>query len=237
MKSLPSFRACFQALLLLAVWGGALAKAQSNAALERVLDEMDSAGKSFSTTEASFVWDEYKSVVKDTDAQEGKIYFRHAGDETQMAVDITAPYPKYVVLSGGKLQLYEPKLNRVTVYNLQKSHPEFESFLVLGFGGGGHSLLKSFEVKYLGTEKVDGIEASRLDLVPKTPKVQQMFPHIVLWIDPARGISVRQQLFQGGGDYRLAIYSDIRLNHKVPDTVFKLKTNGKTTFQTMSPQD
>lgn len=237
MKQLSSFRACFPALLLLATCGGPLAKAQSNAPLEKVLDQMDSAGKNFSTAQASFVWDQYTFVVKVTDTQEGTIYFRRAGNDTQMAVDITAPYPKYVVLTGGKLQLYEPRIDTVTVYNLQKNQSEFESFLVLGFGGGGHSMLKSFEVSYLGTEKVDGIEASKLDLVPKTPKVQQMFPHIVLWIDPARGISVRQQLFQGGGDYRLAIYSDIRLHQKIADNVFKLKTDAKTKVQIMSSQN
>jgi outer membrane lipoprotein-sorting protein len=237
MKQFSSFRARVSAILLLILFGGQLAKAQSNAPLEKVLDQMDTAGKSFSTAQASFVWDQYTFVVKVTDTQEGNIYFRRAGNDTQMAVDITAPYPKYVVLTGGKLQLYEPRIDQVTVYNLQKNQSEFESFLVLGFGGGGHSMLKSFEVSYLGTEKVDGIEASKLDLVPKTPKVQQMFPHIVLWIDPARGISVRQQLFQGGGDYRLAIYSDIRLHQKIADSVFKLKTDAKTKVQIMSSQN
>jgi len=237
MKQLSSFRARVSAILLLTLFGGQLAKAQSNAPLEKVLDQMDLAGKNFSTAQASFVWDQYTFVVKVTDTQEGNIYFRRAGNDTQMAVDITAPAPKYVVLTGGKLQLYEPRIDKVTVYNLQKNQSEFESFLVLGFGGGGHSMLKSFEVSYLGTEKVDGIEASKLDLVPKTPKVQQMFPHIVLWIDPARGISVRQQLFQGGGDYRLAIYSDIRLHQKIADNVFKLKTDAKTKVQIMSSPD
>jgi outer membrane lipoprotein-sorting protein len=58
--------------------------------------------------------------------------------------------------------------------------------------------------------------------------VRQQFAHILLWIDPARGISVQQQLFQASGDYRLAKYSNIELNEKVPDGTFKLKTSGKT---------
>jgi hypothetical protein len=63
-----------------------------------------------------------------------------------------------------------------------------------------------------------------------------MFPHIVLWIGVG-GVSVQQQFFQQGGDYRLSKYSDIQLNHKLPDSVFKLKTDGKTTFQSVSPHD
>ena len=105
---------------------------------------------------------------------------------------------------------------------------------MLGFGGGGHALLKSFDLNYLGTEKIGGVDTAKLDLTPKNPKVLNMFPHIILWIDPARGVSVQQQFFQQGGDYRLSTYSDIQLNRKIPDAVFKLKTDSKTTFQNMS---
>jgi outer membrane lipoprotein-sorting protein len=95
-------------------------------------------------------------------------------------------------------------------------------------------MLKSFDVTYSGTEQVDGIETAKLTLVPKAEKVRNTFDHIWLWIDPARGVSLRQQLFAPGGDYRLATYSDIRLNEKIPDSVFKLKTTGKTKF--LSPK-
>jgi len=36
------------------------------------------------------------------------------------------------------------------------------------------------------------------------------------------------------GDFRLAKYSNIQLNQKLPDNVFKLKTTGKT--KSVSPQ-
>ena len=101
-----------------------------------------------------------------------------------------------------------PKIDQVTEYNTGKDRAAFESFLVLGFGGSGQDMLKSFDVTYGGTEKVDGIDTAKLDLVPKSEKVRNTFDHIWLWIDPARGVSVRQQLFAPGGDYRLATYSD-----------------------------
>ncbi|HEY3128869.1 MAG TPA: outer membrane lipoprotein-sorting protein, partial [Acidobacteriota bacterium] len=122
----------------------------------------------------------------------------------------------------------------VTVYPAGKHRAEFETFLVLGFGAGGHDMLKSFDVKYLGAEKVGDIEAAKLDLVPKSQSIRNTFQHIILWIDPARGISVQQQLVEPSGDYRLAKYADIEVNQKIPDAVFKLKTTGKT--KTVSPQ-
>jgi outer membrane lipoprotein-sorting protein len=210
------------------------AHGQSNAALDHVLDQMDTTAKNFRTTEASFVWDQYQKVVDETDVQKGKVYFRRAGNETQMAADIAEPDKKYVLFAESKVQLYQPKIDQVTSYATGKNRADFESFLVLGFGGGGHDMLKSFDVNYVGTENLDGVDAAKLDLVPKTQKVRNVFQHIVLWIDPARGICLQQQLFEPSGDYRLAKYTDIQLNQKIPDTVFKLKTTSKTKF--VSPQ-
>ncbi len=220
--------------LVLTAWAQEPHNAQSKAELERVLDQMDQTAENFRTTEADFVWDQYQKVVNETDTQKGKVYFRRAGSEVQMAADITEPDKKYVLFTGGKVEVYQPRIDQVTVYNAGKNRDAFESFLVLGFGGRGHDMLKSFEVKYLGSEKLNGMDTAKLDLVPKSQRVRNTFAHIVLWIDPARGVSVQQQLFEPSGDYRLARYSDIELNQKISDTVFKLKTTGKTKM--VSPQ-
>ena len=151
-----------------------------------------------------------------------------------MAADIEKPDKKCILYNDSKVQVYQPKADEITVYNTGNSRSEVESFLVLGFGGSGQDLLKQFDVKYLGKEKVGDLNAEKLDLVPKSQKVRNNFAHIVLWIDPARGVSVQQQLFEPSGDYRLAKYSSIQLNQKISDSVFKLKTTPKT--KTISPQ-
>ena len=196
---------------------------------EHVLKQMDEAAARFHTTQASFTWTQYNKVVDEvTDTQKGKIYFRRSGTEIQMAADITQPNPKQVIFSGGRIQVYQPHIDQVDVYDAGTHREEFESFLVLGFGGGGEEMLKSFDAKYLGSEKVDGMETAKLDLTPKSEKVKQNFSHIVLWIDPQRGLSVQQQLFEASGDYRLAKYTDIQVNQKISDDKFKLKTPTKT---------
>jgi outer membrane lipoprotein-sorting protein len=148
-----------------------------------------------------------------------------------MAGDISDPQKEYIVYSGGKVQIYRPKIDEVDEYSPGKNRGDVESYLVLGFGGGGHDLLKSYDVKFLGSETVEGIAAGKLDLVPKSVHIQGIFAHILLWIDPARGVSVQQQFFEPSGNYRLAKYSEIQIDQKkIPDSVFKLKTAGKTRF-------
>jgi outer membrane lipoprotein-sorting protein len=221
--------------MLLIGWLTAAAWPQSDAAgLGTVLNQMDAAARNFKTTEANLVADQYQRVVNETETQTGKIYFRREGGEIQMAADFAEPDKKYVLYSGGKVQVYQPKIDQVNEYNLGKNRADVESYLVLGFGGTGHDLLKSYDVKFLGSETVNGIAAGKLELIPKSDRLRNNIARILLWIDPARGISVQQQMFEPGGDNRLAKYSGIVINQKLPENVFKLKTTKKTKF--LSPQ-
>src|SRR6202795_1228003 len=73
-----------------------------SAGLDKVLPQMDTAAKSFRTTEAKVVWDQYQRVINESETQKGKIYFRREGGEIQMAADFVEPDRKYVIYSGGK---------------------------------------------------------------------------------------------------------------------------------------
>src|SRR6476661_1732859 len=163
---------------LVAVAAPAPAGSSSDAALEKILGEMDRAAEKFHTTEASVVWDQYQKVVDEHEEQKGKVYFRRSANEIQMAADISEPDQKYVLFNGSKVQVYQPKIDQVTAYNTGKNREEFESFLVLGFGGRGHDILKSFDVKYLGNETVDGIDGAKLDLIPKSAGARNNVSHI-----------------------------------------------------------
>jgi outer membrane lipoprotein-sorting protein len=208
---------------------GSSLQAQADPNLQKVLSAMDTEAANFHSLQANFVWEQYFKVVNDKDLQSGTVYYRRSGKEIQMMADITDP-AKQVLYSESKVQVYEPKLKRVTSYEAGKNREAVESFLVLGFGGSGRDLQKSFDVKYAGSENVGGVNAAKLELAPKSDRVKNIFAKIWLWIDPARGISVQQQFFEPSGDYRLAKYSDIKLNQKVPDSAFKLRTSGDTQF-------
>jgi len=202
--------------------------------LERVLNQMDAVAATFKTAEADFVWDQYTKVVNETDTQSGKVYFRRSSKETEMAADITRPTAKYVLYENSRVRVYEPGIDQLTVYNTGKNHADVESFLVLGFGARGHDLEKSFEVGFQGYGDASGVRVAKLNLVPKTAKGRNIFDHIILWIDLARGVSVEQQFVEAQGDYRLAKYSNIKLNQSIPDDAFKLKTTGRT--KVVNPQ-
>jgi len=211
--------------------------------LETILKKMDAVSASFRTTQAEFEWDNYERVIDEiVDVQIGAIYYRRSGKEIEMMADVKKagtsgstlkPEPKYVLFSQGKIRMYQPKPDQVTVYDLGKDRADIESYVVLGFGGSGQDLLKAFDVKYQGTETINGVAAAKLELTPKSERVRKNYNRMILWIDPDKGVSVQQEFFTPQGDYRLCKYSSIKLNEKIDSDVFKLKTTGKT--QTISP--
>jgi len=191
-------------------------------ALEKVLAQLDAAAASFRTAQANFVWELYQKVVDSKDYQKGTIYYRRQGKGIEMMADLSDP--KSILFRDGRIQVSQPNTD-VKTYEAGKDRETVESFLVLGFGGSGHDLLKQFDVKYLGEEPIDGVKTAKLELIPKSERVRNVFGRIWLWIDPSRGISLQQQFFdERSGDYRLAKYTAIQLNQKLADSVFKLRT-------------
>jgi outer membrane lipoprotein-sorting protein len=207
-----------------------LLQQQEAPSLDSVLKKMDATAASFQATQADFVWDQYQKVVDETDAQTGTVYYRRAGKEIEMMAAIKQPEPKFVLYKDGKLQVYQPKIDQVMEYPTGANRGEIESYLVLGFGGSGEDLIKSFDVSYLGEETVGSVATAKLQLIPKSEKFRNNISKILLWIDLSRGISVQQQFFQSQGDYRLAKYSSVLMKAKIGNDVFQLKTTKKTQF-------
>jgi outer membrane lipoprotein-sorting protein len=207
------------------------AQSPDSGALDNVLKKMDATAASFQTAQADFVWDQYQRVVDETDTQKGTVYYRRTGKEIEMMADIKQPDKKFVLYKDGKLQIYQPKIEQVMSYPAGGSRNELESYLVLlGFGGSGQDLKNAFDVSYDGEENIDGVATAKLQLTPKSEKVRNNFSKIFLWIDVARGISIQQKFMQGQGDYRLAKYSGFKVNAKISNDVFQLKTTKKTQF-------
>ncbi len=214
--------------------GPQIARAQSgsNAALDKILAQMDAASAKFHSARADFQWDQFERVVSSTDTQAGVIYYLRSGANTSVAVDIETtdgqPSKKTIVFSDGVLKFFQPQIDQMTVMRAGNKQDQYESYLTLGFGGSGSDLKKSWDITYQGMETIDGVPTAKLDLVSKTASVRNNFSHVTIWVDPARAISLKQILFEPSGDSRTSYFRNIEYNKKIPSSVFKIKTDSKT---------
>ena len=117
------------------------------------------------------------------------------------------------------------KINQLTVLTKLS---EYSQWLMLGFGASGKELQEKWDIKYVGTEKIDGITTDKLEMVAKDPKVRKVVSKLTLWMDSDRAVSVQQLFDQGQGQTRTAHYTNIKVNQSVPSDAFTIKTDKQT---------
>jgi hypothetical protein len=133
--------------------------------------------------------------------------------------------------------MFEPKADHLDLIRSGPNQAQYESFLTLGFGGSGTDLAKAWNINDQGTEVLkDGnqsITTVKLDLVSKDPAILRNLTHITIWVDPIRGISLKQQFFAPSGDTRTTYFTHIRYNEKIKDvSSFAIKTDKQTSIST-----
>ena len=193
--------------------------------LEQVLALLNKTSASFKSLQTDFVWDEYEKVVNQHDIQSGVMYFRRSGKNVDVAADILQPEHKKLLFTGADVKVYNFRTHQVESYPA-KNRDEIESSLALGFGGNGSDLKKNFDLRYTGTETIDGQATYKLELTPKSQRVRGMFRLVILWIDQQTGMSLQQKALEGEYNYRLAKYpfASMKVNPpKLPADAFKLE--------------
>ena len=197
--------------------------------LKTVLARLDATAATFRSTTANFEFDATQTdPVPNTDVQKGIVYYDRKNGAMRMGIHINEdngkPVPKVIVVAGGEFQLYEKLVNQVT---RSKKAGNIQSYLVLGFGAMARSGTK-FNVMYGWPGHRKWREDEKLELVAKDPDILKLFPKITIWIDLARGISLKQFFDEGDGQSRIAVYSNIKLNQSLPSDAFTFKTDSET---------
>jgi outer membrane lipoprotein-sorting protein len=191
--------------------------------LHGALQRMDESAAQFRNMSAKIKRASHTAVLKETTEESGSILLKKSNQrEMRVLIDFTNPDQKAVWFHDRKVEIYNPKIKTVQIYDFGKQGSLVDQFLLLGFGTSGKELAKSYDLKALGEETVAGQKATRLELMPKSKQVRDNFNKFELWIGDA-GHPVQQKLFQPSGDYNLVTYTDIKINTGLSDDALALK--------------
>ncbi len=191
--------------------------------LNSVLQRLDAAARDFHTTTANVEFDTIQTdPIPDTDVMTGAAYYERKGSSFQMAAHLHQhngrPAEKTYVFSGGVLK--ESDTGKVADVKTYTQAGKYESYLMLGFGASGKELQEKWDVKYVGSEKIDGVTADKLELVAKDPTVRKNIPKVTIWLDTSRAVSLKQVFDEGEGMSRVCHYTDIKVNQPLPAGAF-----------------
>jgi outer membrane lipoprotein-sorting protein len=211
-----SLRLAAAALLASSAWGAD--------DLAAVFARMDQASPKFKGMRADMKQVSHTAVINEDSTDTGRIVVKlPKPHDYRMLITFEQPDKKVVQVSGTTAEIYLPKANEVQVMNFGKGKKaQVEQFLRLGFGSNSKELQDAYTVTYGGEETVAGEKTNRIVLLPKAPDLANMFPKFELWISDKTGISIQQKMYEQGGNYRLATYSNVKLDPNVSDSEVKL---------------
>jgi len=194
---------------------------QQTPRVQAILTRLDNASAHFTSAQADFEKDLYNAVIRETDKQNGKVYFKRESGNTQFGMTLEGPNARIAEYKNGSIRDFNPATK---CYDSVKASPgKVESFLTLGFGGSGTDLEKAWKITDLGPETIDNVKTERLDLYPKDDGVKANITHVVLWIDLEQDVSRKQVFYTTSGDTQTAHYTNIRLNQKIDTKPFDFK--------------
>ena len=210
--------------LRLAVAAAMCASAGAADDLAAVFARMDQAAPKFKGLRADMKRVSHTAVLKEDSTDTGTIVVKSPKPrDYRMLIRFQKPDEKVLQVSNNTAEVYLPKANEVQVYNFGKGRKaEVEQFLRLGFGTNSKELREGYTVTFGGAETVAGEKATRIVLMPKSAELANMFPKFELWISDATGISIQQKMYEKGGNYTLATYSNMKLDGNISDSEVKL---------------
>jgi outer membrane lipoprotein-sorting protein len=184
---------------------------------------MDQAAVKFQSFSATTKTIDYTAVLDEKKEQSGVMRLKKGKGGMQGVVIFAEPDPRTIYFAGKTFQDFYPKANNVQIYDAGKHTNVIDEIILLGFGTSGAELRKNYQVTLAGTETLNGVRTSRLELVPKSKEVREYATKIELWIPEGESNPIQEKVTQPSMDYHLVQFSDRKINPSLPDSDFSLK--------------
>ncbi len=145
----------------------------------RVLARIDQAGKQLTDLTADIKQTKVTLVVNDTSTETGKLFLKRTKSGNRTKLEYEKPEVKTLLIDKGKVLIYEPKIKRLQEIDLGKNRAQAE-FLLTGVGQSSANLTKTYDVRFLKEETVNGSKTSLLELKPKSGKSSHVLADLAL---------------------------------------------------------
>ncbi len=193
--------------------------------LDQVLTHMDATAARFHAVTAHLTYTRFTAIVNDKTTETGTISFQKEKDGSfKIHMEFGAPDARTVLLRDGKARIYRPKIAEIQEFEIGRNRDMMEQFLLLGFGGGGHNLLKSYSVTLEGDDK--------LVLIPKGSAASQL-KKVELSLSRDTWQPAQQVFTEPNGNTLTAKYQDLKESPGLPDSSFKI--NAPPGVKTVKP--
>ncbi len=189
--------------------------------LSQILARMDEAAKRLKSLSANLEYTKVTVLVNDKSVEEGRLFFRK-GKTPEIRIEMQQPESKVILFKKNKAEIYLPKINQLQEFNLEQKSGLVEEFLLLGFGSEEGQLRKSYKIKYLKEEDLDGDTTAVIELTPRKESLASQLTKIQMWVSEESWLPAQQEFFEPSGDYLIARYNAVKVNLRIPSSTFEM---------------
>jgi outer membrane lipoprotein-sorting protein len=189
--------------------------------LSEILSRMNDAAKRLKSLSANLTYTKVTVLVNDKSTEQGRLFFRK-GKPSEIRIEMQQPESKVILFKKNKAEIYLPKINQLQEYSLEQKSGLVEDFLLLGFGSETGDLKKSYRLKYIKEEDLEGDTTAVLELTPRKESLASQLTKIQMWVSEESWLPTQQQFFEPGGDYLIASYREVKVNLKIPSSTFEI---------------
>jgi outer membrane lipoprotein-sorting protein len=192
--------------------------------LQAVLQRMDEGARKFKSVAANLKEVNYTAVLQETSTQTGDLRLERRAKEGVVGImHFNPPEESTIGFKGHLIEKYYPKMNQVQRIDVGKNAAQIDQFILLTFGAAGSDLENNYDVKFAGTETIDGKKCSHLQLTPKSADARKLATMVEMWIPEDKSYAVQQKVTEPSGNYVLNSYTDVKIPASLPDSAFELK--------------
>ena len=189
--------------------------------LSEILSRMNDTAKRLKTVSANLTYTKVTVLVNDKSTEEGHLFFRK-GKPPEIRIEMQQPESKVILFKKNKAEIYLPKINQLQEYSMEQKSGLVEEFFLLGFGSETEELKKSYQLKYMKEEELEGDTTALLELTPRKESIASQITKIEMWVSEESWLPTQQQVFEPGGDYMIARYTAVKVNLRIPSSTFEI---------------
>jgi outer membrane lipoprotein-sorting protein len=217
--------------LLIAGAGGMASANTQPQILTGILNKMEKANQDLKSLKAEMILQKTNNQIGVTDSEYGQLIYKPGTPKSKqkLRIDYTKPSKDILAVDGDNYTYYQPRINQAfkgLASKISKGKQDgLAQFVTIGLNGSLKSASGKYNISFVKDETVEGMVTSVLRL---TPKSNDQFNSIDIWVSQQSWIPVRLSVTERNSDVTVITFKNPQLNANVPNDAFSLSLPGGT---------
>jgi outer membrane lipoprotein-sorting protein len=207
----------------------------ADAALTEVLAAMQKAADGVTDLSADFTSLRYAAEFEDLDRKSGRFSFKKP---EYVRIDFAKPYEEQRFVTPDRFVLYRPDTDVATVIRRDRTREqEGSETLAVAMGTAPNKLRERFTLALVVDPDLTPAERQALRVVELLPRKGDLPEEVVkvwLWVDTRDWLPRRVKSFKRNGDTETFLFTNVKTNQKLSDSLFKFTPGPKTVTDDMT---